>query len=124
MMWLIKLAINLGIPERFAKPLLIVLAAVLLIGGLGIGKCSYDKSVIEKHAAKQDAANAKADRKADAVVAEQRRKDDARLTQEAQQLERTQDNAKTDADRRVARHHCLRLQQAARRDGKQPPTCA
>lgn len=50
--------------ERFAKPLIYAALAALLIGGLGIAKCAYDRSVIEKHDAKVTAKIATAARSA------------------------------------------------------------
>ncbi len=113
----------LGVPAKFARPLAIVGLILLIIIALGVGKCTYDRSVIAKHDAKIEAATAKADRKADAAAAVTRRADDARITQEATQLEKVQANAPTDADRRLARHRCLRLQQSARAQGKPSPVC-
>lgn len=120
---LIPFALKLGIPVRFAKIAVIGTLIVLAVALLGLGKCAYDRSVIKSHEARQDAANAKADRKADAKAAEQRRTDDSRLTQERTELQRSTDNAKTDADRRLAFHRCLRLQQAARAANRKPPSC-
>lgn len=112
-----------GLPEKAAKPLIFAgLAIAILVLSLGL-KCAYDRSVIRNHTNAQEAATAKADRKADATAADQRRVDDARLSQETQQLEKAQTNATTDTDRRLAKHRCLRAQQEARRLGKQPPTC-
>jgi hypothetical protein len=109
---------------KFAKPLIYGVLGLLILLALWGGKCAYDKSVITKHDAKVEAATAKADLKANDHAAEQRRADDARLTQESQQLKEAQNGATTDLDRRLAFQRCLRLQQGARRDGKQPPSCS
>lgn len=121
--FLLKFATSLVGP-RFAKAAIVATLIVLLIALLALGKCAYDKSIIDRHEAKQEAATAKADRRADTKAAEQRRADDNRLTSESDQLEKAQANAKTDLDRRLARNRCIRLQQAARRDGKLAPACA
>jgi uncharacterized protein HemX len=121
--FLASLALGLGVPQRFAKAAGILGAVMLLIALLGLGKCAYDRSIIKAHTARQEASNARADRKADTRAAETRRSDDARLAQEQQQLERAQANAQNDTDRRLARHRCLRLQQAARAAGREPPAC-
>lgn len=119
---LASLALRAGVPKRFAKAAgiaaLVAVLALLLI----VGKCSYDQSVIEKHDAKQDAATAKADRKADAKASTERRADDSRLITETQQLEGAR-NAPTDVDRRLARHRCLRTQQADRAAGRKSSVC-
>lgn len=121
---LASLALKFGVSERAIKIALIAIAVIAAVIAFGVAKCSYDRKVVETASSKQAASNAKADRKADAAAAEQRRGDDARLTQESQQLERAQANAKDDTARRLARAHCLRAQQAARANGGKPPACA
>jgi hypothetical protein len=118
-----SLALKLGTSERTVKFGLIALAIVLLVIGAGVAKCSYDRSVVNNATAKQTASNAIADRKADTHAGNTRRTDDARLTQESQQLEKVQAHAQTDLDRRLARARCLRAQQAARAGGREPPAC-
>lgn len=108
---------------KFAKPLIWIAFALLILAALWGGKCAYDKNVVATHDARQDAASAKADKKADDNAADQRRVDDARLSQEAQQLKGAQNGATSDLDRRLAFQRCLRLQQSARSNGKQPPAC-
>lgn len=124
MSFLIGLALKAGIPDRFAKVAVFIAGALLLVGLLGGAKCAYDSRIIERHDDKRAVKVERADRKADASAAVQRQLDDRRIAQEAAQLEKVQANAPTDLDRRLAKHRCLRSQQAARRDGKQPPACA
>ena len=112
-----------GVPTRFARPVAYAALALLLLAALGTALCAIRKDAIDDYSANQAAANAKADRKADAKVAEQRRVDDARITQESTQLEKVQANATSDTARRLARHRCLRLQQQARAEHKPPPGC-
>jgi len=122
MPFLIGLALKLGIAPRFAKAAVIAALIALLIALLGVGKCSYDKRLIETHDAKQDAANAKADRKADTKAAEQRRVDDARATTETAEIKEAV-NAEIDpAARRAAYYECVRKLQQARRD-QRPADC-
>jgi hypothetical protein len=125
MEFLVELALKAGVPQRFAKIAVIGALVTALVLGLGLAKCAYDKSIISNHDAQQSAANAKADRAADTHAADQRRSDDSRLTNEQEQLEGVRTDAKpqSDLDRRLARQRCIRLQQTARRDGKQPPAC-
>ena len=120
---LIAFLLAKGVSERFARPLAYLAVAIALGGLLGLAKWGYDRSVIRKYEAPREAAIARADRKADAVVAITRRADDARLVQETTQLKKVEANAHTVTDRRLARHRCLRLQQAARRERRKPPTC-
>lgn len=111
------------IGEKGARAMAFAIIALAVLVALGTAKCLYDRAVISRHAAGQEAATAKADRKADAKAAEQRRADDARIVQESTQLEKVQANANTEMERRLARHRCLRLQQSARAEHRQPPTC-
>jgi uncharacterized protein HemX len=121
--FLLSLVGKLGIPPQFRKAALIGTAIVLLVALLAVGKCTYDRSVIRNHEAKQDAANAKADRAADQKAAEQRRADDSRLTQEANELNRSTAHAQTNHDRSSARFRCIKLQQDARAAKRKPPSC-
>lgn len=123
MLSLIGLALKLGIPPRFAKAAVIATGVVLLLLAIFAAVKIHDHRVIAQHEVKQDAANAKADRTADSHAAEQRRADDARLTNEAQELNRSTNNGQTDLDRRLAFQRCLRMQQSARAAKRQPPAC-
>jgi hypothetical protein len=123
MMFLIGLALKLGVPPRFAKAAVIAAGAVLLMLAIFAAVKIHDHRVISTHEAKQDAANAKADRKADASAAEQRRVDDTRLTNETTELNRSTEHAQTDLDRRLGFQRCLRLQQRARAAKLVVPTC-
>lgn len=119
---ILALLIRLGVPERFAKAVAIgiaVMAALALLAGL---KSCYDHRVIENHDARQDAANAKADRTADTHAADQRVADDNRIATETTGLQEAQ-HAPTPHDRELARQRCIRLQQAARASGGVAPTC-
>jgi len=100
-------------------------AAFALVGTFLAAKALYDHRVISNHDAKQVAATAKADRKADAKAADERRVDDSRLGAEATALEQVEVSHATDdaRTRRIARQQCLRAQQAARASGSQPPAC-
>lgn len=113
-----------GVSPRLARPLAIAALIAALAAMLSLAKCGYDRSLIRNHDAARDVVIAKDDRKADQVVADQRRADDAQITQEAAQLEEVETHANNDTDRRLARHRCLRLQQAARRERRKPPSCS
>lgn len=113
-----------GVSPAFAKPLLIGAAIVLAVLMLSVGKCSYDRSVIRNHTNEQAAETAKADRKADATAADQRRLDDARANTERTEITDAIETARaTGADPRAAFYECVRLQQAARKLGKPPAAC-
>lgn len=124
MTWLLSLAAGIGIPEQFRKAFVIGTAVVLLLLAMFAAVKIHDHRVIAEHQAQQDAANAKADRAADAKAAEQRRTDDARSTQEATQIKEAVNEARRNGtDPRHAYYECVRLQQAARRAGSPPPDC-
>jgi hypothetical protein len=121
---LVAMLIGWGVPARLAKPLLYGVGALLLILAIFAAVKIHDHRVIAQHQASQDAANAKADRKADASAAEQRRSDDARLTNETQEINNAVSEAKrTGADPRLAYYQCVRLQQAARAAKRVVPSC-
>ena len=48
---IIAFLITRGVPARFARPLIYIVGALLLIAVLAVGKCTYDQSVIEQHEA-------------------------------------------------------------------------
>lgn len=122
--FLIGLALKLGIPARFAKFAVIAALVTLLVVGLGVAKCAYDRSIIKAHDAKRDAAIAKDDRKADAKAAEERRADDARSTDEAAQIKEAINEARAEGrDPRAAYYECVKLQQSARARGQPSPDC-
>lgn len=124
MTWLIGLALKAGIPPKFAKFAVIAALVALLVTGLGVAKCAYDRSIIKAHDAARDAATAKADRKADTKAAEERRSDDARSTDEAAQIKEAVDEARSKGrDPRAAYYECVKLQQSARARGKPSPDC-
>ncbi len=106
-----------------AKALGIGAGVLLLLTVLAGAKCAYDASIIENHDARQAAETTKADRKADTTAAEQRRVDDNRLNTEQAELGKAGQNAQDRNARRVARQQCIRMQQAARAAGRQPPAC-
>lgn len=122
--FLIAKLVARGVAPRFAPPLLAMIGAALLVAALLGGKCAYDRSVIKAHDATRDAAIAKADRKADAKSAEERRADDARASTETAEIKEAIDEAGPDpAARRPAYYECVRLQQAARAGNQPPANC-
>ena len=119
----ISILTGLGLSDKLARIVAYALLALVIFLALWAAKCSYDKHLIANHDATQAASTANADRQADQNAAEARRVDDARLTQEKQQLEGSTANAQTDLDRRLAFQRCLRMQQAARASGSVVPAC-
>ena len=124
MTWMIARLIGLGVPARLAKPLLAVVGLVLVIGALWALRACDKRNIIADYTAGSEAKNAKADRKADAKAADERRADDARAVTESQEIKEAINEARqTGADPRAAYYACLVRLQAARRDGLPPPSC-
>ena len=126
--WLVGLlAPRVG--EKFARPLAWALIVVVAIGLFFGAKALYDQSVIDDHDAKVNLDAAREDRKADNAAAERRLEDMARRDYETDQLMKAMRDAPKDPkiddarERSLAFHRCLRLQQAARENGLQPPAC-
>lgn len=113
-----------AIGEKAARALLtagLFVAALLLCWG---AIAAYNRSVIAHHEAKQDAATAKADRKADGHAADQRLTDAARTTHEKQQTQEAIDEARRNGtDPRAAYYECVRREQAARNARQPSPDC-
>ncbi len=109
---------------KFAKPLLYLALIASLVGVFGIAKCSYDKKIIAAHDAKQTAATAVADKKADNHAADSRVIDISREQDEKIQTQGAIDNAKRNGtDPRAAYYDCVRKQQSARSRGQPSPAC-
>lgn len=123
--FLLSLATKLGIPPRFAKIAIIGAGVALLLIAIFAAVKIHDHRVIAAHEAKQDAANSKADRKADSHAADQRRVDDARVTTETQEINNAVSEAKrTGGDARAAYYKCVGLQQRARAAKLVVPACS
>ena len=120
----IALLIGWGVPAKLAKPLLYALGIGLLLLAFAAAVKLHDRRVVQAHEAQQEIATAKADRKADTNAADQRVADQARLTNESEQIQEATNEARsTGADPRAAYYECVRKQQAARRARKPSPDC-
>lgn len=86
MTWIITRLIAAGIPERVAKPVLIAALVALALAGLGIAKCSYDRSIIATHDAKAGAKAAAQNDGAKDAAATERRADDRRISEQEKGL--------------------------------------
>ena len=120
---LIKAVVGFGVPEKFAKPVIIFFAIVALVIVAGVAKRIYDKGVVEDALQEIDLDREKKDRKADNAALEQHREDEARLTKERQELNDVQKKHADPAVRKREFYKCLRLQQTARQNGLEPPAC-
>lgn len=122
--FLIGLALKLGIPARFAKMAVIAALVVLLIVGLGVAKCAYDRSVIEKHTAGQQAKQAKRERQADANLERQKDADEAASRQRKQEIDDATRNIPDQApSARQRARACLELRRQAEASGRPQPSC-
>lgn len=109
---------------KYAKPLIWIVLAVLILLALWGGKCAYDRNLISSHDARQDAANSKADKKADDNSAVQRVTDVTRAQDEKTQTQEAINEARrSGADPRAAYYQCVQRQQSARRAGQPSPKC-
>jgi hypothetical protein len=109
---------------RFARPLIYLVAALLLALAAFVAVKIHDHRVVAVANDRQGAANANADKHADDHAADQRRTDDGRLVNETDELNRSSANAQTNLARQLAFQHCLRAQQSARAAKRQPPACS
>jgi uncharacterized protein HemX len=121
---LIGLALKVGIPTRFAKIAVIGTLIVLLVVGLGVAKCAYDRSVIERHTSGQQAKQTKRERTADTNLKRQRDADEAAAAQRQQEIENATRNIPDQApSARQRARACLELRRQAQADGRPLPTC-
>lgn len=120
------LATHLGVTQKVAKFGLIGFAVVSLIVGLGVAKCSYDKSIVTNYVAKAEVKDLKTTVKANEHAANKRIEDTVRISGEAAELQRNIDHAdaKTINDVRASYYECVRRQQLARKQRKQSPACS
>lgn len=121
---LVARLIAAGVPPKAAKIVLFTLLAGLIALVLYGAKCAYDKRVIENHDLKTEVIQAREDRKADEGAAEQRTGDMERQFQEQRELKNVlSQNGVDAATRKRELYRCIRLQQAARENSLEPPTC-
>ncbi len=124
MMPLIALLVRLGIAPRFAKPVLVIVGLIALLGAVWGAKALYDRSVIREHDAARQVKIAKADRKADEVAAVQRRVDDTRISTETAEIKEAINEAGPDPEaRRRAYYACVARLQQARASGVVTARC-
>jgi hypothetical protein len=113
---LLALAIRLGVPQRFAGAAVAVVLFLLALAALELGKCAYDKSVIDNHEAKVERRAAPATDKA----ATERANDTIATAKHEQELhdviQAQPDQPSSPTSRALA---CKRLSDA----GKHPPAC-
>lgn len=72
--------------ERFAKPLIIGAAVVLVVLAAGVAKCRYDANLIKQDRLEQNAETLERKVDADSNASEQRRDDDATIARQEKEL--------------------------------------
>lgn len=121
--FLLKLAPSF-IPEPLRKAFGAGVILLGLVALIVIGVKIHDHRVVKNYTNAQEAKTAKADRKADNTAAVQRRVDDARSRDEAQEVKEAISEAQSQGrDPRAAYYACVKLQQSARREHKPSPNC-
>ena len=117
--------IALGVPQRFARPVLIAMAIVAAVLALGAGKCAYDRSIIATHDATQDAAISVQGRAGEAQAADERADDTARISNQSQEVTHATQAIpdRPVSDRQHARACVILRRQAAASGGPIPAGC-
>ena len=117
MIWAFKL---LGINALFIK----IGLAVLVFAVLGIGKCTYDRSIIREHDAEITKRTTETDFKAQLEAADQRARDQAIISTDERnrqdEIRKATDSKPSDASLRL---NCARLRRAGQ-DTSGIATCA
>lgn len=122
--FLIGLALKAGIPSRFAKIAVVASLIVLLVVGLGVAKCAYDRSVIERHTSEMKAKQAKRERQADANLERQKDVDEAAARQRKEEIDNATRNIPDQApSQRQRARACLELVRQAAAAGEPKPAC-
>ncbi|MBO9377663.1 hypothetical protein GG804_12875 [Sphingomonas histidinilytica] len=122
---LATLAVRVGVPERFARAAVATCAIIALVALLALGKCAYDRRLIARHDAEQEAQLAPAVRSADANAADARLSDQKR-NQADEDAERAAVAPLPDArlsDRQRERACAILLRQARERGLEGAPGC-
>jgi hypothetical protein len=110
------LATLIGVPRHFVIIGLVLLAVL----GAGVGKCAYDRSVIEKHVTKVENKQVKRERKADTKLQDQKDLDKSAADQRQKEIDDATkgipDKGLSPRQRAIA---CVELM----RQGNAPPDC-
>jgi hypothetical protein len=126
MPWLLALVEGWLGPKfaRFARPLIYLVAALLLAFAALVAVKIHDRRVVATANDRQGAANANADKHADDNAGDQRVTDALRLQDEKTKSQEAINEAhRSGADPRAAYYQCVRKQQAARHAGQPSPAC-
>jgi hypothetical protein len=120
----IGLLVGWGVPQKFAKPLLIGIGALLLILAIFAAVKIHDHNVIKQHEQKAALEQAQRERKADANLQTQKTRDDAATEQRQQEIDNATRNIPDQApSARQRARVCLELQRQAKQRGKPISAC-
>jgi uncharacterized protein HemX len=110
--------------EKWAKPAAWGIVAAVVLVLLGVGKCTYDHSVIAKHEQKAEIRQVQRERKADTNLNQQVGRDDTAAQQRKQEIDNATrnipDQAPSARQRSIA---CVELRREAKQRRKPEPAC-
>jgi biopolymer transport protein ExbB/TolQ len=110
----------IGVPRHFVIIGLVLLAVL----GAGVGKCTYDRSVIRAHETKQEIKQVKRERKADTRLQDQKERDQSAADQRKKEIDDATkgipDRAPSARQRAIA---CSELRREAKERGEPIPAC-
>ncbi|HET6941455.1 MAG TPA: hypothetical protein VFH89_04770 [Sphingomicrobium sp.] len=117
---IVAIAKLFGVPSWMVTVGLVVLA----IAGAGIGKCAYDRSVVQRHEQKAQLKQVKRERKADTNLQIQTGRDEAAAQQRQKEIENATRNIPDQApSARQRARACLELQRQAAERRQPKPAC-
>lgn len=113
---ILTIANLIGVPKWAVIAAMVALAVL----GLGVGKCTYDRSVIDRHETKQELKQVKRERKADANLQTQTDRDEAASQQRREEIDHATQGIPDQApSARQRARACIELM----RRGNPPPEC-
>lgn len=113
-----------GVSQKLARPLAYGGLILILLAAFSVAKCSYDRSVIEKHGAREEAKQSKRERKADDNLNQQKRQDEQAAEERKREIDDATSNLPDQApSARQRSRACIELQRQAKAAGRNPPAC-
>lgn len=117
---ILTIANLIGVPKWAVIAGMIALAVL----GLGLGKCAYDRSVIDRHETKAELNQVKRERKADAKLQEQIGRDEAASQQRRKEIADATRNIPDQAPSARQRvRACVELRRQAQERRQPLPAC-
>lgn len=117
---ILRIAQLVGVPKWAVIAALIALTVL----GAGLGKCAYDRSVIDRHETKQELRQVKRERKADANLQTQIGRDQAAAQQRKGEIDHATAGIPDQApSARQRARVCIELRTRAKERGQPIPAC-